>query len=351
MTIKNYFRLMAEGRHKGPAVLIWKPILKIASLVYALITGIRHAFYRIGILRPKRLPIPVVSIGNISWGGVGKTPLTLFLTRFLIHEKKVPLVLTRGYGSDESREYATDVPEAVLGVGKSRSQVANNLLKSRKIDIAILDDGYQHQQLKRDLDIVVINALNPFGNRSLIPSGILREWPPALELANLIVFNDVNLIPRKSFEAIRDEVKKFAPKAEIVEAMREPLYFYRAKSKDKIDLAKLRGKRVTTFSGVGTPRSFQLLMNNLGVKTARNFEFGDHHPFTDKELKEIQEVRELSNSEYVVTTEKDFLRKEEKITQILDPLILKTTLRITIGEMVLKERIRKLLTNHQGVHV
>ena len=350
MTFKNFFRLLAEGRYKSSIVLIWKPVLKLAEFCYGSASGIRRWLYETKILKSKHLPVPVVSIGNISWGGVGKTPLTLYMTRYLIHEKKAPLVLTRGYGSDEVKEYSTDLPEAILGVGKNRYRVAEKLLKSTKVDLAILDDGFQHWQLRRDLDIVVMNALNPFGNRSLIPSGILRERPQKLARADLIVFNDVNLIPRKFFEEIREEVKKYAPKAELIEAQREPLYFYWAKSKNRLDLGKLRGKRVTTFSGVGTPRSFQLLMNHLGIKTVRNFEFADHHPFTEKELQEILEVKQSSGSEYVITTEKDFLRKEEKIGKILDPLILKTSLRITIGESILKDRLRQLWSK-PGVHV
>lgn len=343
MTFKNYFRLIAEGRYKGPEIYLLKPILALISWMYGLIVGLRRMLYEQKLIKPKQISIPVISIGNVSWGGVGKTPLTMYLSRFFLSEKKVPLILTRGYGSDEVKEYREEVPQAVLGIGKNRFEVAGKIQKETPVDVAIMDDGFQHYQLSRSLDIVVMNALNPFGNCSLLPSGILRESLRSLKRADIIVFNDVNLVARKLFEEIKAKVKTYAPRAEMVEAQREPLYFYWADSKERVDLARLRGKRATTFSGVGTPRSFQLLLSHLGVKTIRNFEFADHHPFSERQVKEIKEVKDSSESEFVVTTEKDFLRKEDLIKRTLNPLILKVQLRITVGEGMLKDRLRKLV--------
>ncbi len=343
MTTKNYFKSIIEGRRNDADASFWKPLLSLASRLYRTAVEARKSFYDKKVFKSKALQIPVISIGNITWGGVGKTPLTQYISRFYLDQKKTPLILTRGYGNDETREFQTKVPEALLGVGKNRFEVASQLLKSQKADAAILDDGFQHYQLARDLDIVVINVLNPFGNEKLIPRGILREPLEALDRANIVVFNDVNLISRKSFESIRDRVKQLAPRAELIEAQHEPLYFYWAKSKARMDLNKVSGKPVTTFSGVGTPRSFQLLLNSLGVKTVRNFEFCDHHPFSEKELQEIQEVKRSSQSEFVITTEKDLLRKEELITNILDPLVLKISMRITVGESILQDRLRHIL--------
>ena len=343
MTLKNYFRLIAEGRNKGWEMAFWKPILNFGSWCYEFVANSRRSDYENGRKKSNTLPIPTISIGNITWGGVGKTPLTMYISRFLLNEHKTPLILTRGYGSDETKEYTEEIPQAILGIGKDRYKVATEILSKQKPHVAILDDGFQHWQLTRSLNIVVMNALNPFGNHRVIPSGILRERPEALKRADLIVFSDVNLVPRKALDEIKARVKTFAPQAEFVEAQREPLYFYWAKSKEKMELNRLKGKRVTTFSGVGTPRSFQLLMSSLGLKTVRNFEFCDHHPFSESELREIAEVRLSSQSDYLITTEKDYLRKEQMIADILNPLILKTALRITIGDSILKDRIRRLL--------
>ena len=343
MTVKNYFKSIIEGRRNDIDAIFWKPLLTFASVLYGMVVSLRRKLYDRKLFKSKSLSAPVISIGNITWGGVGKTPLTQYISRFYLDQKKAPLILTRGYGRDETREFQSKVPEALLGVGKNRYQIANDILKNHKADVVILDDGFQHYQLARDLDIVVMNVLNPFGNGKLIPKGILREPVETLKRAHVIVFNDVNLIARKSFEVIRDHVKQIAPQAELIEAQHEPLYFYWAKSKARMDIGRLRDKVVTTFSGVGTPRSFQLLLTHLGVKTIRNFEFCDHHPFSDGELEEIKNVKESSHSEFVITTEKDLLRKEESIMKILDPLVLKIAMRITVGESMLQERLRRVL--------
>ena len=96
MTFRNYFRLLAEGRYKGWEVYVWRPVLAFASGCYSIATGLRRMFYERGILKPKILPIPVVSVGNITWGGVGKTPLVMYISRFFLNEKYAPLILTRG---------------------------------------------------------------------------------------------------------------------------------------------------------------------------------------------------------------------------------------------------------------
>lgn len=345
MTLRNYFRLVAEGRYRGPGIRVLMFFLQLLSWVYRLGIQMRRKFYEWKIWRSKKLPIPVISVGNITWGGVGKTPITMHLSRFFLSEGRTPLILTRGYGKDEIREYAASIPDAPVGVGKDRVKAATDILKFRSADVALLDDGFQHWRIQRDLDIVVVSAVNPFGNRLLIPAGILREKLPNLRRADIIIFNDVNLISRKTFEEIRNQVKALAPKAELMEAQREPLYFYMGRTKERLDLSRLKGRRVTTFSGVGTPRSFQLLISKLGLKTIRNFEFCDHHDFSEEELREIAEVKESSQSDYVVTTEKDFLRKENLIASVLNPLILKVSLRITVGDGILKDRLRKALSH------
>ncbi len=345
MTLRNYVRLMIEGREKGFLALLIRPFLKVLSVFYGAASEWKRGFYLRNPRKSESLPIPVVSVGNITWGGVGKTPITMHLGRFFLSERATPLILTRGYGSDEHHEYKAELPNALLGIGKNRTEIARDILKTHRPQVAIMDDGFQHWRLKRDLEIVVVNALNPFGNRELIPAGILRERPESLGRAHIIIFNDVNLLPRKNFEEIKKEVRALAPKAELLEAQREPLYFYYANSRSRLELDKLRGKRVTTFSGVGTPRSFQLLIAQLGLKAARNFEFCDHHVFSEKELREVLEVKMSSESEQIITTEKDFFRCEESIKTILNPLILKTSLRIIVGDTILKDRLRRLLND------
>ena len=311
--------------------------MKLASLFYGLGLKIRSSLYGLGIFKRHSFNRSVISVGNLTWGGTGKTPLVEYIARFYINRRKTPLILARGYGQDESKMLSHQLPDALFGIGKDRVQAGKSALAARSADVIILDDGFQHWRIKRDLDIVVVNALNPFGNFSLLPRGILREPLNSLRRASIIILTDVNLIPRKDLEELKTEIQALTPKVNFVEAYREALYFYRPGSRERISTDRLQGERVTSFCGIGTPRSFQMLLNQLGLKTIRNFEFPDHHRFSEAELKEILEAKGSSESEEIITTEKDFFRCEEAMKKVLKPLVLKTRLHLTTGESMLHQ--------------
>ncbi|MBI1978409.1 MAG: tetraacyldisaccharide 4'-kinase [Candidatus Omnitrophica bacterium] len=342
MTLRNYFRLLAEDRpYQHQWIWFWKPLLKVASWFYGFAVGFRAFAFRSGILRKQAFPCPVISIGNLTWGGTGKTPLVEYVARFFINRANVPLILARGYGEDESKMFLRQLQGAEFGIGKNRYETGKRILATRKVDVIILDDGFQHWQIKRDLDIVAVNVLNPFGNLSLLPYGILRESLASLKRTSIVVLTDVNLTPRKELEALKSRIRAVAPKIDFVEAHREALYGYRPGSRERIPVDRLQGKRVTSFSGIGTPRSFQMLLNQLGVKTVRNFEFCDHHRFTDQELREVLHAKETSEAEEIITTEKDFFRSEELIRRIVKPIVLKVRLRLTNGETLLHQYLAR----------
>jgi len=344
MKLRNYFRLLAEDQpYVSRWSWFWKPILEIASQIYLLGLVVHRTFYKWGILKVRSLSCPVISIGNITWGGTGKTPIVEYVSRFYLNRRKTPLILTRGYGADEHKQLAKQLPEAKFGVGPNRLKEGAKALKAYACDVAILDDGFQHWQMKRDLDIVSVNVLNPFGNGSLLPRGILREPLSSLKRASIIVLTDVNLTPRKELDELKAKIHILSPKAEFIEAYREPLYFYRPESRERIQVGRLHGQRVTAFSGIGTPRSFQMLLNQIGLRTVRNFEYGDHHHYSDDELKEIVRVKEASESQEIITTEKDFYRAEKSIQKIVKPLILKVRLRLTTGEYILHQYLSRFI--------
>ena len=342
MTLKNYFRLMAEDQpYTNRWSWFWRPVLWLASLLYGIMIRVRRFLHQMGVLKQRAFACPVIGIGNITWGGTGKTPLVEYVSRFFINRGNVPLILAHGYGDDENKMLIRQLRGAEFGIDKDRYAAGKKVCAARKIDVIILDDAFQHWQIKRDLDIVTINVLNPFGNSSLIPKGILREPLSALKRASVVVLADVNLTPRKELDALKSRIRSVAPKVDFIEAHREGLYFYRPGSRERISADRFQGKRITSFSGIGTPRSFQMLLDQLGVKVVRNFEFCDHHRFIDRELEEILEAKKSSESEEVITTEKDYLRCEESIGKILNPLVLKVRLRLTDGEALLHQYLSR----------
>lgn len=342
--MKNYFRLLAEDKQNDAASAFLSVFLSVAAWGYGLGVGVFRWLYERKILPRKRLPYPVISVGNLTWGGTGKTPFVEYLARKIGAHRKIPLVLTRGYSHDEALELQHHLPTAVIGVGKDRAKVADRVQKERKhVDIAILDDGLQHQALGRDVDIAVINSLNPFGNGKLIPRGILREPPGVLKRAAIVVLTHVNLVSPEELKRLKEKISALAPQAQVIETVMEVLFLYRAKTKVRMSVEKMSGRRVATFAAVGTPRSFQLVLQKLGVKTVRNFEFLDHHIYTKPELLKIKEIAQSAGAEEIITTEKDFYRSRELITTALNPFVLAARLRVVSGEEILTDRLFRLL--------
>ena len=334
---------MAEDQEAGALAEAMKPLLSFASLLYGTGVTLLQKGYAWGLLPRKRLPFPVISVGNVTWGGTGKTPLVEYLARRVVERRRTPLVLTRGYGKDEVEQMRAHLPMVKIGVGKERYEAARGASRGERIAVAILDDGMQHWKMMRDIEIVTVNTLNPFGNGRLLPRGILREPTSALKRATVIVLTHVNLVGPKELEQVRSEIRKAAPTATLAEAFLEPLFFYRAKRRNRLSLEQLGNRRVATFSAVASPRSFQRLLARVGIKPIRNFEFGDHHVFSREELEEVRRVSEKGEVDEIVTTEKDFFRSPQAITEILDPLVLAARLRISAGEEILTDRIFRLL--------
>lgn len=340
---KTYFRRLAEGYENGFFAKMLLPLLAIAGFFYSAGAGFNRFLYEKGILKAKRLPFPVISVGNLTWGGTGKTPLVEYLARRVSDRNQTGLVLTRGYGKDESEQLKHHLSKSVVGIGRDRYKIAMEIAAKQKIHAAILDDGLQHGPIARDLEIVTINALNPFGNGKTIPMGILREGPSVLRKVEIITISHANLVTPAELSKLREEIRKYAPQAMVLDTYLEPLFFYRAKKRMRVPLNKLQNQKVTTFSGVGAPRSFQLVLSRLQAKPVRNFEFTDHHVFTEKELHEIKKVSDSAFSVEIVTTEKDYYRCPKTIAEILNPLILATRLRFSSGEHLLNEKLAALL--------
>lgn len=343
-SMKNYFRLLAEDKQKDPTGGIVLALLSLAAWGYGLGVRTFRWLYEKKVLAQKHLPYPVISVGNLTWGGTGKTPFVEYLARKIGTHRRVPLVLTRGYSHDEAVELQNHLPGAVIGVGKDRAKVAERVKKeNRHVDIAVLDDGLQHQALHRDVDIAVVNSLNPFGNGRLIPRGILREPLDVLKRAAIVVLTHVNLVSSEELKKLKEKISALAPQAQMVETLMEVLFLYRAKTKVRTSIEKMTGRRVATFAAVGTPRSFQLVLQRFQLKTVRNFEFLDHHEYTREELLKIKEVAQSAGAEEIITTEKDFYRSRELITEVLNPMVLAARLRVVSGEEILTDRLFRLL--------
>ncbi|MBI4352369.1 MAG: tetraacyldisaccharide 4'-kinase [Candidatus Omnitrophica bacterium] len=264
--------------------------------------------------RVKRIPARVISIGNITWGGTGKTPLVIRLARDLMDTGKKVAVLTRGYGHDEIQELRESLPGVPVVVHRDRAKAAALAVRSFGSEILLLDDGFQHLRLHRDLDIVAINATLPFGPGGLIPLGTLREPLEHLSRAHAFILTKSNL-GSKNLHWIRQKLLSIKPHAPIYEAFYKAVDLKDLIRNESVPFVRIAGKELAVISGIEDPFSFEKTVEHLGAKIVFAARFNDHHAYTAGEIAHfINRCRKIGVG-CVVTTQKDVYRLKPLLEQ------------------------------------
>lgn len=303
-------------------------VLTALSLIYGILVRIRALFYWLHLLKVNKLPCPVISIGNITLGGTGKTPTVISVAKFLTRSQKQPLVVSRGYGrkkesevlavsdgssllvnagtgGDEPVLIASRLPGVPVFVGSDRYQAALAGLKKFQTDVVILDDGFQHRSLARTVDIVLVDATDPFGNGKLFPAGILREPISALKRAQAILITRIDQAVNS--EELKTKIRRVTS-APVFTSSHQPVGLVECSTGDVKSLASLRGARSFVFSGIARPSSFTALLSSLGVNVAVKSAYPDHHEYQKSDLASIYEKAADARVNMIITTEKDMVR-------------------------------------------
>jgi tetraacyldisaccharide 4'-kinase len=299
--------------------------LHLLSFPYGWAVQTRFLFYTLGLRNPKRLPCPVISVGNITVGGTGKTPLVMTLAKVLM-ERAIPVaILSRGYKRKKasgplvtdgnnillSPEESGDEPylmaKALKGVpvlvGKDRFVNGQMALQRFGIRGFLLDDGYQHLQLHRDLNILLIDSSIGFGDNSLLPRGILREPLSHLRRANLFLLTKVE--HPETCQALEAKLHEIHPSSPIFHSHYKPVGLIGPKEEWE-EFHFLKGKKVLALSGIANPIYFSSLLKKCGTDVIKEVIFPDHHLYTQKDLTFI--AKKSKGLEWIVTTEKDMLK-------------------------------------------
>jgi len=295
--------------------LIARALLSTAAFGYRAAVAVRRALYGMHVLRACRLPVPVISVGNLTAGGTGKTPFVAWLAAKMQGDGLDPVVLSRGHAAftaqdgqfvnDEYLVLRDMIPSVKHLQGKNRYRSALQAIEKMKPDLFVLDDGFQHWQLARDLDIVLIDATNPFGNRRLLPRGTLREGLAALRRAHVFVLSRSDLVAVPELNGLKQELLSVHADAVVAQARSRCVRVTDLASEATHTSDSLRGRRVFLAAGIGNPASFRRLVNQLGVEVASAYCFPDHHAYREADVDRLRSMSHRADAQTILVTQKD----------------------------------------------
>jgi tetraacyldisaccharide 4'-kinase len=294
-------------------------LLRLPAAVFGAMAGLRGALYDRGLLPTERIDAPVISVGNLTAGGTGKTPFVALVVRELARRGLRPGIVSRGYGarvagaSDEVGELARALDGVPQREDHDRARGARALLPA--CDAIVLDDGFQHRRLARDLDLVLVDATRPFGLaahggepvRALLPRGLLREHPSALARAHAVVLTRADQAPPAELAELQDELERWAPGAPFLRAVHRPVRLAGLGGLRDAGPESLRGARVWLASGIAHPEAFERSARGLGAEVVGHRRFPDHHAWSAEDAREVAAEAERAGA-LLVTTGKDAVK-------------------------------------------
>lgn len=345
----DWFRRMAAGGGGWTAALS-RPVLLCASLVYEQVIRIRNARYDRSPTRSHRADAPVISVGNLTVGGTGKTPFVLDLVRRIQSTGHKTAVIARGYGaanggpSDEQRLIQRRAADVVYVANPDRVAGAREAVQQHHAEALILDDGFQHRRLARDLDIVLIDATQPFGHGYMLPRGLLREPVDSLARCSLIIITRCDQVEPVALERIEATIRKYAPRQPLIRCRHAPM-----------DLAHLTtgetrtpeqfDKPVYLVSGIGNPAAFEQTAKSIGLNVCGSTAFADHHRYNAEDVSRLCVAAQSAGAKAIVTTEKDSVKLERiSADWPMDVWVLRVAIEyLDGGEAVIDDSLKRVL--------
>jgi tetraacyldisaccharide 4'-kinase len=364
---QQVYRNLISGRSTGLPAALLRFFMGVAATGYSLVVRLHNFLYSKRWLEIHTADVPVISIGNITAGGTGKTPLVIWICRFL-QNKNVPCaILTRGYKthtkkrgtSDEGpfdfaqgrRETTTDepailaesCPQAKVIVNPNRAEAADEAVDKFGAKVLIMDDGFQHRRLHRDLDIVTIDATCPFGYGKLLPAGLLREPVASLNRTDAAVVTRCDQISESELSQIEKKLQLINPDMIIAKSIHNPICA-KTMTGEKITLEQLRNRKIFAFCGIGNPDAFLNTVRNTGANLVGSKIYNDHYHYTNDCLADIYEQARYLNADLILTTQKDRTQYAIRNTQYEIPFAyLAVEIKFTSGEDKLKQLIEDAL--------
>ncbi len=341
---------MISGRRRGWLAGLQRSLLRAGTLPYAGVVAGRNWLFDRQLKKTHSVSIPVISVGNITAGGTGKTPMVSWLARRLTAENIRVTLISRGYGSREDRpnDEALELSQKLPGVphlqNPNRIQAARQAIDELDSQVIVLDDGFQHRRIGRDLDLVLVDATNPFGFGHLLPRGTLREPLAALRRADMIALTRVDLVQESCLAELEKQLDTYAPGVPRFHIAYRPEKLINV-SQDEKPINDLAGKSVAAFCGVGNAPAFRQTLGQCGCEIVDFRAFADHHPYSPDDIKSLKGwLQHLHEIDAVICTHKDLVKIPVDQLNKIPLWALTVQPEMTTGQAALEERLQKLVT-------
>lgn len=351
----------------------WLPVVSgedrsVKAALQRLVLFVLSGAYRIGLAiknrrwsnpsQIKRVTVPVISVGNLTTGGTGKTPMVQWLCRYLRDRDRRVALLSRGYGSvdqgpnDEALELELSLPDVPHLQDADRVRIAEVAIEELDSQCLVLDDGFQHRRLHRDLDIVLIDATCPFGFGHLLPRGLLREPCAALARADVLVLTRCDQVSGVELERIEQQLRRYcqSPQTLIAKTVHEPVALVDSRGLRRA-LTELREHRLLLFAGIGNPKAFFQKVRQMGSHIHDTKQFPDHHHYQREDIQSLREwvdQHRMANSEpesrpwLIVTTRKDLVKLDIWQLSGVDIVALEVQLQFLSGAAELEQLVESI---------
>ena len=373
--LETSFQNLISGQSRGLTATLLRGLLAGCEIPYAAVMQVRNRLYDAGCLPVRSVNVPVMSVGNLTLGGTGKTPMVAYLTQWILSQKLRPGLISRGYRkgescdgpngkrlNDEGMELAIRYPNVPHLQSADRYAVAIQMLGEQKVDLLILDDAFQHRRMKRDLEIVLLDSQAPFGGGHIFPRGLLRESVRSLARAHAVLLSRADLVSQLRRQEIREQVEKLAPSAIWGEIIHRPsllISSFQATLREDSQINTeqsgffgqrtapvdfLAGKRILAFSGIAKPEAFRKTLIDCRAEITKFISFSDHHHYTSREIERLsQEVKECE-ADIAVCTMKDLVKIHKRTLGEKELWALAVGIDFLHGEQELKSCLSRILS-------
>ncbi len=307
------FHKIVSGQRRDAGAMLWRTLFRLAEVPYGAAVSLRNRRYDRSRSAAQHASVPVISVGNLTTGGTGKTPMVEWLARWYRERGMRVTLISRGYGAqrgslnDEARELQQKLPDVPHLQNPNRVAAAKVAVEKFDCQLILLDDAFQHRRIHRDLDIVLLDAIEPFGYGHLLPRGLLREPVSSLARADVIALTRADMVDAARRAEIRQQALRHAPDAIWLEVTHRPRGLL-ASSGQSAGLDLLNGKTVGAFCGVGNPAGFRHTLESCGAKIVDFKTYPDHYRFERADIEQLCQWSDGLEVDTIVCTHKDLVK-------------------------------------------